>query len=58
MTHGHKFIPCAYVIQGATHAFIEQLLARVLQAFPTLLDASPFIQHAGNLGIDQVDVTD
>jgi hypothetical protein len=46
------------VIQGATHAFIEQLLARVLQAFPTLLDASPFIQHAGNLGIDQVDVTD
>ena len=43
--------------QGGTHAFIEQLLTRVLQAFPTLLDASPFIQHAGNLGVDQVDAT-
>jgi len=41
-----------------THAFIEQFLARILQAFPTLLNASPFIQHAGNLGIDQVDAAD
>jgi hypothetical protein len=41
-----------------THPFIKQLLAGLLQAFPTLLDASPLIQHAGNFSIDLVDATD
>jgi hypothetical protein len=33
-------------------------LASFLQAFSTLLNTSPFIQHTGNFGIDLVDTAD
>jgi len=33
-------------------------LASVLQAFPTLLNTSPFIQHTGNFGVDLVNAAD
>jgi len=48
----------AGVYVSKTYPFIEQLLAGVLKAFPTLFDASPLIQHTRNFGVDLVDAPD
>lgn len=45
-------------VSRGPHPFVEQLLARVLQAFPALLDAFPLVQHTRNFGIDLIDATD
>jgi hypothetical protein len=44
--------------QDVAHPFIEQLLASILQAFPTLFNTSPLLQHTGNFGVDLVDSAD
>jgi hypothetical protein len=48
-----------YASQSArTYPFVQQLLAGILQAFPTLFYAPPLFQHARNLGVDLVDAAD
>ena len=48
-----------HVSQGArTYPFVQQLLAGILQAFPTLFYAPPLFQHAQNFGVDLVYATD